>query len=615
VTRLEIDVLPDDALVEIFHFYVDTMSRLDRGKTGTEAWQLLVHVCQRWRSVVFQSPSYLNLRLYCTPKTPVRDKLDIWPSLPLIVEGNMASTPGTGNIIAALGRSDRVCRVSLFHLADWQLEEVSASMQMLFPQLTDLLLSSNGDSLPVIPDSFLEGTAPRLRYFSLSGIPFPGLPKLLLSADNLFHLELSNNPHSGYISPEAIVALLSALSSLSILSLEFQSPQSRPDLGRRRLPPLTGSVVPALTSFHFKGVIDYLEELVACIYTPRLDELHITFFNRIDFDCPRLAQFINRTPTLREYGAAHVQFDDSYIGVRLGSRNPTSSSSGDLSINISCGEPDWQLSSIEQICNSSLPPLSTVEDLYIECRYSELVWEDNSIDNSLWLRLLLPFTAVKDVYLSEEFAPGIAVALQELFGFRITEVLPGVRNIFVEGLETAKPFRENIAQFVTEREHFAYPVVVSDWDKDPKIKSMDEDSDSKLKLMGEDSDSKMKSIDEDSDAMMKLVDEAKLNEAKLMMMKLMDENFDSKMKSMDEESDSKIKSESMDDDLDSNLKWMKKLTDEILESTMKSMDEESDSKIKSESMDEDSTMKLMGKASDSKLKSIDEDSDSKMKSI
>jgi hypothetical protein len=86
------------------------------------------------------------------------------------------------NIIAALGQSNRVREVFLWDLAGWQLEKVSAAMRVPFPELIDLQLGSNGETVLVIPDSFLHGSAPRLRIFELSGIPFPGLPKLLLSA-------------------------------------------------------------------------------------------------------------------------------------------------------------------------------------------------------------------------------------------------------------------------------------------------------------------------------------------------------------------------------------------------------------------------------------------------
>jgi hypothetical protein len=325
---------------------------------------------------------------------------------------------------------------------------------------------SNDETVPVIPDSFLDGSAQRLRYFALDGIPFPGLPKLLLSATNLVSLTLFRIPHSGYISPEAMVALISALSSLETLQLEFRSPQSRPDWESRRWPPSKRSVIPALDYFRFKGVIEYLEDLVTFIDAPQLNTFYITFFNQIDFDIPRLAQFINRTPTIRTLDEAHVQFDDYFASVGL------PPGPGTLQITISCREPDWQLSSIEQVCNSSLHPISTVEVLYIEHEYSQLVWKNDAIENTLWLQLLLPFTAVKDLYLSREFAPGIAAALQELVGARITDVLPSLQNIFMEGLEPSGPLQESIGRFVAARLLSDHPIAVSAWDKDSNMESM-----------------------------------------------------------------------------------------------------------------------------------------------
>ena len=426
----------------------------DGDKRRAEAWQSLVHVCRRWRSLVLGSPRRLDLLLFCTPETPAKDTLDVWPALPLIVEGDMFLSSGTDNIIAALGQHNRVRQVFLWDLAGWKLEEVLATMQVPFPELTHLRLFSDGKTVPVIPDSFLDGFAPLLEYVELSGVPVPGLPNLLLSATHLVHLKLSDIPHSGYISPEAIVNLISVLSSLETLLVEFQSPQSRPDRETRRPPPSKLFVIPALLRFAYKGVIEYLEDLVTCIDTPQLDDMQITFFNQIDFDTPRLAQFINRTPKLEKRDAT-VEFNDDFAVIGL--------SPGTLGITISCREPDWQLSSAEQVCNS-LHPLSTVEHLYIEHKYRQLVWKNDVIESTLWLQLLLPFTAVKNLYLSKEFAPGIATALQELDGGRIMEALPSLRNIFVKGLEPSGPVREKIGHFVAARQLSNHTIAISDWD-------------------------------------------------------------------------------------------------------------------------------------------------------
>jgi hypothetical protein len=470
----QIDVLPDDVLLEIFDFYTSMdplgVISIDESKKVTEVWQLLVHVCRRWRSLVFLSPRRLNLQLCCTPKTPARDTLDVWPALPLVIKDVMEIPSSMDNIIAALGQSNRVCQVNLMHLADSQLDEVLAVMQVPFPELAAMQLSSQGGTAPVIPDSFLGGSAPALQFFESFGVPFPGLPKLLLSATNLVHLGLYGIPHSGYISPNAIVTLLSVLSSLEALvfSNVFEPPESRPDWESRSLPPPKRFILPTLHDFWFTGVTEYLEELVTRIDAPQLLDMRINLVNQIDFDCPRLAEFIHRTPTLRARDRAHVEFDyySTRISVTLQARSKT------LEIGISCGERDRQLSSVARVCNSSLPPLPTVEDLYIERRQlesSQLVWINNDIENTLWLELLLPFTAVKNLYLSKEFAPDIATVLQELVGDRMTEVLPSLQNIFVEGLEPSGLFQENIGQFVAARQRSDHPIALSDWEKDSNM--------------------------------------------------------------------------------------------------------------------------------------------------
>src|SRR6266446_1564319 len=123
------------------------MDPLFRDKKDTEAWQRLVHVCRRWRNVVFGSPRRLNLRLVCTPKTPARDTLDIWPALPLLIWGYMYLSSGADDIIVALGQTNRVCQVSLEGLEDRQLDKVLAAMQVPFPQLTRLRLISDRKSV------------------------------------------------------------------------------------------------------------------------------------------------------------------------------------------------------------------------------------------------------------------------------------------------------------------------------------------------------------------------------------------------------------------------------------------------------------------------------------
>jgi hypothetical protein len=105
-----------------------------------------------------------------------------------------------------------------------------------------------------------------------------------------------------------------------------------------------------------------------------------------------------------------------------------------------------------------------LEDLYIhDHRYSQPDWE-HDIENGLWLQLLHPFTAVKNLYLGEEIALFIGPALQELSEGRTTEVLPALQNIFLRGLEPSGPVQEGIRQFVASRQVTSRPIAVSLWD-------------------------------------------------------------------------------------------------------------------------------------------------------
>ncbi len=467
-------MIPDDVLLEIFDFYVDDGVDEDFKpfkKRRLEEWMRLAHLCRRWRSVVFQSPRRLKLGLVCTTKTPARETLDIWPPLPLIIHGSLLGhLNGTENIIAALEHNDRVCQINLEHVMNsgvimyWQCVMNSAAMQKPFPELTDLRLGMfepNG-SEPILPDSFLSGTAPRLRSFQLDGVPFPGLPKLLLSATHLVHLELYDIPISGYIPPEEMATSFSALTSLESLRFGFRHPRPRPALESRRPPPppLTRSILPSLTEIGFKGASEYLEVILARIDAPRLNKMRMTFFNQIIFDLPQLFQFIGRTPTLGALEKGHITFNPDAIDVTF---PPQTSDHGALGVRILCIASDWQLSALEQVCTSSLPPVSMLENLYIsKYRRWGPRWQ-GEVEYTLWLDLLRSFVAVKKLYLSEECVPLIAPALQELAEGQTTELLPTLEIILLEEFQPSGHLHEGIKKFVAARRLTGHPVAVSRW--------------------------------------------------------------------------------------------------------------------------------------------------------
>ena len=471
---ISIDKLPDDALHVIFDHYLHGVrlegerKRAERAQ-AEKAWQSLVHVCRQWRRIVFESPRRLDLWLVCTGKSPVKDRLDVWPALPLIILGegdsSKASTRSMSyvdNIVATFEHTNRVCQINLVDFKSPEMERFLATMQKPFPALTNLCLRSN-DETQVVPDSFLGGSAPLLEVLTLSHIPFPGLPNLLLSATHLRNLTL-HIPRSGYFPPDAIVTVLSTLTSLDFLELKFISPRSCPDRESRRPPLSTRSVIPVLTHFVFKGVSEYLEDLVACIDAPKLGRLQITFFNDIIFDAPQLIQFISRTPKLKALKSVGIFFSDNAVNF---SSHASLGEGLNLTVEILCKGLDWQLSSLERVCTSCLPPLSTLEDLYFyDSTYLQPDRKDD-IDNELWVELLRPFSAVKNLYLAKDVASHVASVFQELVEGRMREVLPMIlptlRKILLREIESSGPVQEGIVQFVAARQVAGHPITVSHW--------------------------------------------------------------------------------------------------------------------------------------------------------
>ena len=197
---------------------------------------------------------------------------------------------------------------------------------------------------------------------------------------------------------------------------------------------------------------------MAHIDAPRLRYLEITLFNDIVFDTPQLTQFISRTPTMKALDKAHVTFKGYNAAVELASL--TSGEYETLKVRIPCKELDWQVSSMEQVCTSCLPPLLTL-DLHIDGNpHYRQHWQGN-VENVLWLRLLHPFTFVKNLYLSEEIARRIVPTLQDLVGDRATEVLPTLENIFLEEGQQSGPVQEGIQQVVAVRRATSHPIAVS----------------------------------------------------------------------------------------------------------------------------------------------------------
>lgn len=397
---MTVEILSDDVLLEIFRHYLDLSPR---------HWSMLAHVCQRWRQIVFTSPHSLDLRLYFTYGTSALKILEYWPPFPLVL--NYGGSPpmlrppaldDEENIVAALKQSDRVRSISLT-VTSSLVGKLSAISEP-FAELEEMTLLSRDLQL-VMASTFRWGS--RLRTLHSTMITFPSFPELLLHSRDLVDLHLHDIPIAGYFSPEVYANALSGMTKLRSLSLHFFSSHPRRDyLG---YPTSSGEriVLPSLSCFKYRGVGKYLDSLLSRIDTPSLQYIHIAYFTcQPTMDAAQLFQFISRTEMMNPPRRADILTSGRAISVSFTQSNaPTR-----FEVEVPCGQLDWQLSFMTQICNQLPPFLSCVEELLVNTTRSSI--SQNDLGSERWLELIRPFCEAKDIRVSRDFATDIPATEQ-----------------------------------------------------------------------------------------------------------------------------------------------------------------------------------------------------------
>ena len=465
-------MLPDDVLLEIFDFYKQNDDLYD----DLWNWRFIVHVCRRWRQVVFASPRRLDLKILCKNGTPVRNLgIRIWPDFPIVISyiNHDITTEDERNLVTVLEHPDRVCGVML-EVTGSQLGRITTAMQEPFPVLKNLFIVISSGEIPatlpaVLPTEFLGGSAPRLEKIYLRGIPFPALPTLLLSSSDLVTLDLLGIPPAGYISPETMVAGLAALPRLNVFTIEFQSAAPRPD--RIHPPPVARTILPALTIFEFQGASEYLEELVSRLDAPQLDEIDTCYLNQfVDFQVVQLSRFIDRSvgPKLAlfrhaivTFGSHQVTFDTSRHADDPYS-DPTSATT-----TILCEGIEWQVSRATQMLSQFTTRLSNVAHLKLEV-YLEEDCQLEDTDDAAWLHLLQQFSAVQTLRVSQELTAHVALALEDITAEVVADALPSLDLIYLGGQPAS-----TVEKFVAARKLSDHPVTVLDTETefDERVKS------------------------------------------------------------------------------------------------------------------------------------------------
>jgi hypothetical protein len=439
-----IDTLPDNVLLDIFDlsrvsgpdFELDLELDLELDRNLVWNWHTLVHVCRRWRQVVFASPIRLDLHLLCTYGTPVRTHLGCWPAFPIIIDYDdeqslIQDSDFEDDVIAALEHPSRVRHIKLTFTNPSFWGRLAPLMQKPFSKLTLFSINSAGRNVPILPSGFLGGSIPCLQEIRFHGMPTLALPTLLCSASNVVDLalfDLESSPTNGHISLAALVTGLAMLPRLDHLFIGFV-PWSLHDWSLPVPPRAARVVLPALTSLDFEGETTLLEDFVSQIDAPMLTSIEITYIDIPASPIPELYGFLKRSDSIKSslLRNSMIYFDGGdTIGVFFGpGAHPKEVPSITIHIKFCEGIHD-QVSLMVQVLSQISAMLSNVVRLVIRAERLE------DLDSICWLHLLYPFTAVKILRVSKEFAKMLAHALKDMPAETATQMLPAL-DFLLEG--------------------------------------------------------------------------------------------------------------------------------------------------------------------------------------
>ncbi|KAH9012344.1 hypothetical protein EDB85DRAFT_2281285 [Lactarius pseudohatsudake] len=429
-----INILPDEILLEIFALCLPDFYGYLASIEHMGVWQSLVHVCQRWRRIICSSTRYLDLHLYRSSETSFRKNLSLWPEFPLAVKCFIPDDQD--DFVAILEHLDRL---------------TGPKYEGYNPDVLD------------IPDGFLGGSAPCLQYLCLERTSFPGLPTLLLLAHDLVSLHLCSVPPTdcdhGYISPEEMVGGLAGLTKLRTLSID-RYPFSTPSHEQRRRPdPPILAVLPALTEFVFGCDFEYLEDLVAQIDAPRVEDVRIQYLMEEVQIC-QLSQFIGRSNLKHaQFRLAKVTFYSWSVDIKL-----------DLPQG-ECLQPEFHIKTsfvnatiaspvlyVVHVLGQLVAMTSNVGHLQVSFGFgAPTTTAGKYILEAEWLPLLHLFSSVEVLEVSGGLAGCIASALEDTAEETRTILLPELKLLWLADDNCNKPER-----FLSSRQLSGRPITIVD---------------------------------------------------------------------------------------------------------------------------------------------------------
>ena len=153
---------------------------------------------------------------------------------------------------------------------------------------------------------------------------------------------------------------------------------------------------------------------------------------------------------------ARVTFSSDKISFHMypNANNPSTNWSP-ANTDISCEGIDWQVFHMAQVLSHFSATLTNVVHLNVDDELRK--GRQEVVEDVEWPLLLLQFSNVRTLYVSQGFARHVALALEDMPEEMFTEALPSLDLIFLEGQPAS-----SIENFVAARRRSGHPVTVAD---------------------------------------------------------------------------------------------------------------------------------------------------------
>ena len=376
------------------------------------------------------------------------------PPLPLVIdyESDITTDDEEGIILVLKQQRDRVLRVRLA-VPLTNLQTFIAAMDEEYPILEYLIILQieGNNAIMRFPETF---QAPHLRQLVLRGFALPIGSRLLTTAESLVTLYLSMIHPSTYFHPNTLLQWISFMPQLETLVIKFKVPIPNHGVEGQltRMPDIAPVILPTLRYFEFRGGSAYLEALVYRITIPRVEKIHIEFFNQLKFSIPRLVQLLGAAENLKRFDSANLRFSVDQVDAAIHPHGELQMYA--VAIFVFCWHLDWQVSSAVQISNSLSQMFSAVEHLNLSHDEHDLSSEDhNEVDRTEWRKLLRPFRNVKTLRIKDSLAKDLSRCLQLEDGELPLELLPELQ-------ELACDIGDAFTSFIDARQNAGRPVTL-----------------------------------------------------------------------------------------------------------------------------------------------------------